>query len=167
MSEAKKKYITFSVFDYLLTFGGSATVILYNYIVPGNSMGYKLSLTGILLFVLVLFIAKSIFEKHYREKLDSLLQQLAEASDPEVKKVISKDIEAHKVKNNVYERLMLLLPFIILVFVTTAGIKWLDDLRATSGLILTSMGAGSVFNILKKPQRDKVKAENYKKKAKK
>ena len=43
---------------------------------------------------------------------------------------------------------------------------WLEDLRASAGLILVSMGAGSVFNVLKKPQGDAVRMENYKKRAK-
>lgn len=167
MSEARKKYLVFSIFDFLFTFGGSATVILYSYLVPDTSMGYKLSLTGIILFVAVLFVAKAMFEKHFREKLDTMLQQLAEATDPTVKKVITEEINAHKVKNNIYQRLMLLLPFIVLVFVTTVGIRWLEDLRASTGLILISMGIGSVFNVLKKPQGDKVKMEKYLKKAKK
>lgn len=166
MSSAKKKYITYSVLDFVLTFGGSGAVILYNYLVPDTSMGYKLSLTGIILFIAVLFTAKAIFEKHFREKLDTMLQQLAEATDPEVKTVISEDINKHKVKNSIYQRLMLLLPFIVLVFVTTVAMKWLEDLRASAGLILVSMGAGSVFNVLKKPQGDAVRMENYKKRAK-
>ena len=166
MSSAKKKYITYSVLDFVLTFGGSGAVILYNYLVPDTSMGYKLSLTGIILFIAVLFTAKAIFEKHFREKLDTMLQQLAEATDPEVKQVISEDINKHKVKNSIYQRLMLLLPFIVLVFVTTVAMKWLEDLRASAGLILVSMGAGSVFNVLKKPQGDAVRMENYKKRAK-
>ena len=166
MSSAKKKYITYSVLDFVLTFGGSGAVILYNYLVPDTSMGYKLSLTGIILFIAVLFTAKAIFEKHFREKLDTMLQQLAEATDPEVKQVISEDINKHKVKNSIYQRLMLLLPFIVLVFVTTVAMKWLADLRASAGLILVSMGAGSVFNVLKKPQGDAVRMENYKKRAK-
>lgn len=166
MSSAKKKYITYSVLDFVLTFGGSGAVILYNYLVPDTSMGYKLSLTGIILFIAVLFTAKAIFEKHFREKLDTMLQQLAEATDAEVKQVISEDINKHKVKNSIYQRLMLLLPFIVLVFVTTVAMKWLEDLRASAGLILVSMGAGSVFNVLKKPQGDAVRMENYKKRAK-
>lgn len=166
MTAAKKKYITYSVLDFLLTFGGSGAVILYNYLVPDTSMGYKLSLTGIILFIAVLFTAKAIFEKHFREKLDTMLQQLAEATDAEVKQVISEDINKHKVKNSIYQRLMLLLPFIVLVFVTTVAMKWLAELRASAGLILVSMGAGSVFNVLKKPQGDAVRMENYKKRAK-
>ena len=166
MTAAKKKYITYSILDFVLTFGGSGAVILYNYLVPDTSMGYKLSLTGIILFIAVLFTAKAIFEKHFREKLDTMLQQLAEATDPEVKQVISEDINKHKVKNSIYQRLMLLLPFIVLVFVTTVAMKWLEDLRASAGLILVSMGAGSVFNVLKKPQGDAVRMENYKKRAK-
>lgn len=165
MSKEKKKYLAFSVFDFLFTYGGSAAVILYNYIVPDSTLGYKLSLTGIILFVAVLFIAKAAFEKSYRAKLDTMLQQLAEATEPSVKSVISGEIERHKVKNSIYERLMLLLPLIVLVFVTTVAIRWLEDVRASAGLILASMGAGSVFNVLKKPQGDKVQLEKYRKKA--
>lgn len=166
MTAEKRKYIIYSVFDFVLTFGGSGAVILYNYLVPDTSMGYKLSLTGIILFIAVLFVAKAMFEKSYREKLDIMLQQLAEATDPTVKTVITEDIRKHKVKQSIYERLMLLLPLIILVFVTTVAIKWLEDLRASAGLILASMGGGSVFNVLKKPQAEKVQMQKYLKKAK-
>lgn len=165
MSEARKKYIAYSVLDFLLTFGGSVAVILYNYIVPDNTTGYKLSLTGIILFVAILFIAKAVFEKHFRDNLDTMLQQLAEATEAEVKAVISADINKLKTKQSIYERLMLLLPFIVLVFVTTIAIKWLEELRASVGLILVSMAAGSVFNVLKKPQGEKVKMEKYLKRA--
>ena len=166
MTAAKKKYITYSILDFVLTFGGSGAVILYNYLVPDTSMGYKLSLTGIILFIAVLFIAKAVFEKHFRDNLDTMLQQLAEATDADVKAVISADINKLKTKQSIYERLMLLLPFIVLVFVTTIAIKWLEELRASVGLILVSMAAGSVFNVLKKPQGDAVRMENYKKRAK-
>ena len=152
--------------DFVLTFGGSGAVILYNYIVPETAFGYKLSLTGIILFVAVLFAAKAVFEKQYRSKLDTMLQQLAEATDPSVKSVIAQDIEKHKIKQSIYERLMLLLPLIILVFVTTVAIKWLEDLRASAGLILASMSGGSVFNVLKRPQGEKVQMQKYLKRAK-
>lgn len=165
MSAEKKKYIAFSLFDFLFTYGGSAAVILYSYLVPDSTLGYKLSLTGIILFVAVLFVAKAAFEKSYRTKLDTMLQQLAEATDPAVKTVISGEIEAHKIKNSIYERIMLLLPLIVLVFVTTVAIRWLEDLRASAGLILASMSVGSVFNVLKKPQGEKVQLEKYRKKA--
>lgn len=166
MTAEKKKYIIYSVFDFVLTFGGSGAVILYNYLVPDTSMGYKLSLTGIILFIAVLFVAKAMFEKSYRTKLDTMLQQLAEATDAAVKTVITEDIRKHKVKQSIYERLMLLLPLIVLVFVTTVAIKWLEDLRASAGLILASMGGGSVFNVLKKTQGEKVQMQKYLKRAK-
>lgn len=167
MSAANKKYIAFSVLDFLFTFGGSGAVIVYNYCVPDNSNGYKITLTGIILFIAMIFTAKAIFEKSYRDKLDTLLQQLAEATDADVKKVISAKINAHKIKNTIYQRIMLLLPFIVLVFVTTVAIKWLEELQTSAGLILASLGAGSVFNVLKSPAGDKAKMEKYKKKAKK
>ena len=166
MTAEKRKYIIYSVFDFVLTFGGSGAVILYNYFVTETSMGYKLSLTGIILFIAVLFVAKAMFEKSYREKLDTMLQQLAEATDASVKAVISEDIRKHKVKNSIYERLMLLMPLIVLVFVTTVAIQWLENLRSSAGLILASMGGGSVFNVLKKPQGEKVQMQKYLKRAK-
>ena len=166
MTAEKRKYIIYSVLDFVLTFGGSGAVILYNYLVPDSSMGYKLSLTGIILFIAVLFMAKAMFEKSYRTKLDTMLQQLAEATDAGVKAVITEDIRKHKVKQSIYERLMLLLPLIVLVFVTTVAIKWIEDLRASAGLILASMSGGSVFNVLKKPQGEKVQMQKYLKRAK-
>ena len=87
----KAKYILYSLLDFGLTFGGSSGVIVYNYITPTNSLGFKLTLTGITLFVVLLFTAKAIFEKSYRNKHDTLLQQLAEATDQEIKNGISKE----------------------------------------------------------------------------
>lgn len=166
MSAEKRKYIIYTILDFMFTYGGSAAVILYTYLVPETELGYKLSLTGIILFLVVLFSAKASFEKHYQEKLDGMLQQLAETTDPSVKNVITAEINSHKIKNSIYQRIMLLLPFVVLVFVTTVAIKWLENLRDAAGLILTSMGAGSVFNVLKKPQKEKLTMQKFIKKAK-
>ena len=110
----KAQYILYSILDFGLTFGGTAGVIVYNYITPTNPLGYKLTLGGIILLIALVLTAKAIFEKHYREKYDTMLQQLAEATDPAVKQEISDKINEHKIKNNVYQRLMLLLPFMVL-----------------------------------------------------
>lgn len=163
----KAQYILYSILDFGLTFGGSAGVIVYNYISPTNSLGFKLSMTGILLLVALVFTAKTVFEKGYRNKLDTLLQQLASATNEEVKAEISKKIEAHKIKNNIYERLMILLPFGLMFAVTFVADASLQELQGTLGLILGSMGAGSVFNILKKPVRDKLALEKVHKKIEK
>lgn len=163
----KAKYILYSLLDFGLTFGGSAGVIVYNYITPTNSLGFKLTLTGITLFVVLLFTAKAIFEKSYRNKHDTLLQQLAEATDQEIKNGISQELEKHKIKNNIYQRLMVLMPFAILYVVTWLGATSLESLNGTVGLILASMGAGSVFNILKKPIGEKVSLQRIVNKNKK
>lgn len=152
----KVKYIIYSLLDFGLTFGGTAAVIVYNFVTEDNSTGYKLGFGGIVLVVAMLLSAKYMFEKSYRQKLDTHLQQLAETSDAEVKKAISAKIEELKVKNNIYERMMTLLPFAIIYIVTWLGAKSLASLQSTSGLILASMGAGSVFNILKKPLGEKI-----------
>lgn len=152
----KAKYVLFSILDFALTFGGSAAVIVYNYITPDNSLGYKLSFSGIVLVVFIVLTAKAIFEKNYRRKYDTLLQQLAEATTTEDKESISEAINRHKTANDIYNRITLLLPFAILFVVTYLGSVALSSLHSTVGLILTSMGAGSVFNVIKKPVGDKV-----------
>ena len=152
----KAQYILYSILDFGLTFGGTAGVIVYNYITPTNPLGYKLTLGGIILLIALVLTAKSIFEKHYREKYDTMLQQLAEATDPAVKQEISDKINEHKIKNNVYQRLMLLLPFMVLYLCTWLGATAFENLQASVGLILVSMGVGSVFNVIKKPVRERL-----------
>lgn len=160
----KAKFILYSLLDFGLTFGGTAGVIVYNYVTPDNSIGYKLSFTGIVLVVGLLLTAKAMFERNYRRKYDTLLQQLAEATDSEKKTKISEAINKHKRKNDIYQRLMVLLPFAVLYVVTWLGATTLDTLNGTIGLILASLGAGSVFNILKRPYGDKVSLQSILKK---
>ena len=95
----KVKYWLYQVLDFAFTFGGTAGVILYNYLTPDTSTGYKLTLTGIILVVAVVLFAKAVFEKGYREKYDTLLQQLAEATDNEAKAATSEAINKHKTAN--------------------------------------------------------------------
>lgn len=162
----KVKYIISTILDFALTFGGSAAIIVYNYITPSNSIGFKLSLSGIILVVALLLTAKTIFERKYQSRHNTLLQQLAEATDITVKTELSKQLEKHKTVNNIYGRLMILLPFAILYVVTWLGATSLASLNGTVGLILVSMGAGSVFNVIKKPIAEKVSLEKITKKAK-
>ena len=166
MSADKKKYLACAIFDFLLTFGGSGAVIVYNYVTPENSAGYKISLTGIILVVAMIMVAKSIFEGNYRKKLDTYLQQLAEATDAEVKGAISKEINSLKTKQDIYERLVLLLPFVIILLLTTIAVKWLKDLQASVGLVTACIAGGSVFNIIKRPIKERVRLEKITEKAK-
>lgn len=162
----KAKYIIYSLLDFGLTFGGTAGVIVYNYITPDNSLGFKLTLSGIVLVVALLLTAKTIFERKFREKYDMLLQQIATATTTEQKTAIGKELEKHKLKNNIYQRLTLLLPFAVLYVVTWLGAISLDKLNGTVGLILATMGVGSVFNVIKKPVGEKVSLAKTLKKAK-
>ena len=155
----KTKYLICNILDYIFTYGGTAGVIIYNYVSPSNSAAFKISFTGIVLVIAMIFYMKANFEKHYREKHDNLLQQLAEATDPEIKTKISEKINAHKIKNNIYQRLMLLLPFIVLFIVSWFGQLTLLSLRGTVGLILISLSAGSVMNVIKKPIKEKIDLE--------
>ena len=61
---------------------------------------------------------------------------------------------------------MILLPFAILFIVTFLGATALSDLNGTVGLVLASMGAGSVFNVLKKPVKEKLDMEKLNNKVK-
>lgn len=152
----KAKYIIYSLLDFGLTFGGTAGVVIFNYITPSNSLGFKISFSGILLLIALVLTAKAIFEKSYRQKYDTMLQQLAEATDADSKSAISQAIEKHKTTNYIYQRLTMLLPFAILYIVTWLGATTLSSLQGSVGFILLSMGAGSIFNIIKRPIGDQI-----------
>ena len=150
----KSKYFTFSILDFALTFGGPLAIIVFNY-VSENSNQYKITLTGIILIIGLIFTAKAIFEKHYRDKLDMLLQQLAKADDVNVKNGISDDIDKLKMQQNVYSRIMIMLPFACVYAVTYFSEVELHSLNGCLGFCLAFLGGGSVFNILKKPTYEK------------
>lgn len=167
MKADKVKFWLFTIFDFAFTFGGSAGVIVYNYITPTNTLGYKLTLGGVLLVIALLFTAKAIFEKRFRGKYDELLQALANARTDDDKDAINKAIDKHKIANYVYNRLMILLPFIVLFVVTWLGANALENLHSSVGLVLSSLTAGSVFNILKRAPAERLSLAKITKRNKK
>lgn len=150
------KYILYNILDYGLTYAGTTAVIVLNYISKDTSVGYKLSFTGILLVIVLLLSAKAIFEHTYQDKMNNLLQELAQSTNEEVKKAIISKIDSYKQANVIYRKLTQLMPFAILYIVSALGVEVLNELNATTGLILVSMGAGSVFNVIKQPLASQV-----------
>ena len=159
----KTKYLVSNILDFVFTFGGSALVVGINYVSKSSSQ-YKLAITGILMLIALVFTAKHIFEKGYRDKLDMYLQALASTTNAEEKQEIEKEIDTLKVKNNIYQRIMIMLPFAILYIVAFLGEQELHNLRGTTGLLLTTLGIGSVFNVMKQPLYEKAKIEKIKNK---
>lgn len=151
----KTKYLIETIFDYLFTWGGTAGVIVVNYVVSNNAK-YKITLTGIILIIACVFTAKNLFEKSYRKKMDNLLQQLAAANDVDVKETINSDIESLKTKHEIYNRITLVLPFLILYIVAYLGEIELRSLRSSCGFIMLSMGVGSIFAIVRQKTYDDV-----------
>lgn len=145
------KYILYSLLDFGLSYGGPAGVIIYNYISPDTTTGFKLSMTGIVLFIVLLLSAKTIFEHTYQNKINDYLQSLASATDNAVKQDISDKINSLKQANAIYQRLVMLMPFAILYVVCILGVEALNDMKGVIGLCLISMSAGGVFNVIKKP----------------
>lgn len=149
-------YWLFNILDFGLTFGGSGAIIVANY-VKENSQSYKITLSGIILTIALFFTAKHIYEKSYQRQLDNYLQDLASATDTNVKETINKKINVLKRKQDVYDRLMVIMPFAIVYMITWLGEQSLANLNATCGLIICSIGGGSVFNVAKKPMYEKYK----------
>lgn len=149
------KYILYSLLDFGLSYGGTAGVIIYNYISPDTSTGFKLSFTGIILVIVLLLSAKSIFEHTYQNKINDYLQSLASTTDASVKNEICEKINELKQANAVYQRLVMLMPFAILYVVCILGVQALEDMKGVIGLCLVSMSAGGVFNVMKKPVAEK------------
>lgn len=163
----KTKYLVYNILDWGLSVGGSAGVILYNYITPDNSLGFKLTFSGIVLLVTFLFVCKGIFEKQYQKVTNGLLENLASETDPDVKTQIKNEIAKHETKNDIYNRLVVLLPLIVLLIVCSLGADVMKDMQGTIGFIIIALAGGSVFNILKKPVKKSLNAEKMHKKANK
>ena len=163
----KTKYLVYNILDWGLSVGGSAGVILYNYITPDNSLGFKLTFSGIVLLVTFLFVCKGIFEKQYQKVTNGLLENLASETDPDVKMQLKNEIAKHETKNDIYNRLVILLPFIVLLIVCSLGADVMKDMQGTIGFIIITLGGGSVFNILKKPVKKSLNADKMRQKAKK
>lgn len=159
----RTKYFTFSILDFALTFGGPLAIIIFNY-VDENTNQYKITLTGIILIIALLFVAKGIFEKHYRDKLDTLLQQLAKSDNAEVKEGINKEIDKLKMEQNIYSRITLMLPFACIYAISYFGEVELHALNGCVGLVLLFLASGSVFNVVKKPAYEKWQYDKLEKK---
>lgn len=153
------KYLLFNIFDWALTWGGTVAVIVVNYLEPYNPLPYKLTLTGIILVVALIFVGKANFERSYRKKYDNLLQQLAYVTNADDKEAINKKIEQLKIQNAIIDRVIMILPFVVVYVVTKLANYLLVSLGATTGLIIVSMGAGSIFNVVKQPYYDKAALE--------
>lgn len=160
----KAKYWLLNILDFIATYGGTTGAIVINY-VSENTAKYKITFTGIVLIVAMIFTCKHIFEKSYRDKMDTYLQALASSTDSSVKEEISKNIDSLKVKNDVYQKALLLMPFAIIYLLTYLGEKELNSLRGTTGILLVSLGVGAVCNVLKKPIYNQLKIEKITKKA--
>jgi len=163
----KGKYILYTILDYLLTFGGTTAIIVLNYIDPDTSTGYKLSFTGVLLIVIMVMVAKSIFEHSFQNKINDHLQALASTSDTAVKKQINSEIEKLKIANATYQKITTLLPLALMLVCCYLAIDYLKELTGVLEACLLSMGGGAVFSVLKEPLKDKVVQEQALKKVEK
>lgn len=160
----KGKYILYSVLEYLLTFGGTGAIVVLNYIDPDTSTGYKLSFTGVLLILVMVMVAKSMFEHSYQNKMNDYLQALASASDTEVKNSINESIDKLKVANATYQKITTLLPLALMLVCCYLAIDYLKELTSVLEACMVSMGGGAVFSVVKVPLKDKIVQETaYKK----
>ena len=165
MNKYKVGYVLTSLLDYGLTFGGTMGIIIYNYVDPDNSESFKITITGIILVIAMLYSCKTIFEHNYQNKQNTLLQQLATTPDELQKEIINKQINTHKMINRVYSQLTKILPFAIIYVITYLGAVALEDLHGTVGMILACMGGGAVFNVAKIPLQEKANSIKVEKKA--
>ena len=166
MSE-KAKNILLTILDMCLTYGGTTAVLICNYIEEDTSLGYKLSLSGIVLVLLLVFFVKKSFENQYQEKINNYLQQIATCNNELIKEDLTKELENYKMGKYIYNRIIMLLPFALAFVLTYLAVAWFEDLNTSLGLILASMGAGSVFNVVRQPLKEKAHIERLQKKHRK
>lgn len=155
----KGKYILYSLLEYALTFGGTGAIIVLNYISPDTSTGYKLSFTGVVLVLVIVWVAKSMFEHSYQNKMNDYLQALASSTDPTLKEQINEQIENLKTANAIYQKTTTLLPLILMLVVCYLAIDYLQELTSVLEACLLALGGGSIFGVLKTPLKDKIVTE--------
>ena len=160
----KAKYILYSVLEYALTFGGTGAIVVYNYLTPDTSLGYKLSFTGVLLIVGIVLMAKSMFEHSFQNKMNNYLQALASTTDTAVKEQINNEIEQLKIYNEIYQKITTLLPIGLMLAVCYLAVDYLNELTDVLEAVLLAMGGGGLFGVLKVPLADKAVQERAEKK---
>ena len=163
----KGKYILYSILEYALTFGGTGAIIVYNYVAPDTSLGYKLSFTGVILIFIIVLTAKAMFERSYQNKMNDYLQALASTTDNAVKDQLNTDIERLKISNEVYQKITTLLPIAMMLAVCYLAIDYLTELTDVLEAILLALGGGGLFGVLKVPLGDKAAEERAQKKVNK
>jgi len=150
MKKSLSRNIVFNIFHIAFSFVAPAIIIIVDLAVPGNAWQYKVSLVGIVLFVLVVIVCKRIFVRSFQTKMNELLEGLATATDENGKLEWKKKLKTHKTIMAVIDNLDAILPLLVLTFATSWAGAWLTKMSGTIGMICIAMIIGGAINVWKR-----------------
>ena len=145
---AKKLILT--ILHILFSYVAVAVIIIVEFALPSNAWQYKISLAGLVLFVVIVIIAKRQFVKSYQNKMNELLEGLATALTADEKGAWKRKLKRHKVVMAVIESIDTTLPLLILMIATSWAGSWLTHMSGVIGMCWLAMMIGECFRIWKR-----------------
>lgn len=146
----KARKIVFTVLEILFVAAVPAALIIWNYSTWGEgTTGFKISVTGILLLIVVFFVLKAVFLNRYLKRMSDRAAQheadLKVETDEEKKENLRKALRTERSIEALLSYVMPLLVvaglYVLALVLESAAVK----LSGTFGLCAASMVVGFVF----------------------
>ena len=145
----KIRNIILTVLHLLFSYIAPAVLIIIEFATPNEAM-YKLSLAGLVAFVVVLIIAKRLFVRSFQTKMNDYLQELAMEATPDGKEKVNAKINRHKITMHAIDHIDATLPLLILMFATSWLGNFMQSMTGLFGMIWLAMTIGAACAIIKK-----------------
>ena len=144
------KRMILTILHLLFSYVAVAAIIIVEFSLPRNAWQYKISLAGVVLFIIIVVVAKRRFVKGYQNRMNELLEGLATSLTPEDKDVWKRRLKKHKIKMAFIDSIDTTLPMFILMFATSWAGSWLTHMSGVIGMCWAAMMIGEFFRIWKK-----------------
>ena len=141
------KRLVLTIFHILFSYIVVAVIIVVEFALPSNALQYKISLGGVVVFVVLVIIAKRQFVKHYQTKMNDLLEGLATATTESDKTSWKSKLKKHKLTMAIIDSIDTTLPMLILAFATSWAGNWLSGMSGVIGMCWLAMIVGEIFRI--------------------
>lgn len=150
-----KKRVIFFILHLLFSAVIPIALVIVRYSTIGSSngaVGFKVSITGILLLILVFWVIKKLFIDRklndLKEQSNVMLADLKTKQDPAELAAIEKALKSIKTTETIFSNIIPIL-FIVAAIVAFKALEaQLIKLSATLGFIAVSYAIGLIFNVL-------------------
>lgn len=141
--------VLLTIFSCIFTYATTSALIIAEFMRP-NDLRYKVSLGGTVLFLALIIAAKTMFTRGFQNKMNDLLQELANKATADDKATVNAKIRRHKIVMAIIDNVDATMPLLILMIATSWAGKALTEMTGLIGLIWLSVTIGAIFNIWKR-----------------